>query len=117
VPAPFIDRFGWIIIVVLIIMMFGLIGYGFYKKKLIDIRFMLTKREAEEAREKTKAVFEALREEVDEKINLMKGGATQAQGEIPLEPEHVSDALRNALAVSEDTIEKEIDDVDKAIGG
>jgi len=113
--APFIDRFGWIIIVLLISCIGALITFGFYKKKINDMRLALAKRENEEAREKTKAVFEALREEMDEEVSHMEGGAAQAQGESKLEPENVLDSMRNALAISESTIAKEIDDVDKAL--
>ena len=56
-----------------------------------------------------------MREEVDEKISHMEGGAAQAQGEDKLEPENVLDAVRNALVISETTIQKEIEDVDKAL--
>ena len=92
-----------------------LITFGVYKKKILAMQLALAKRENEEAREKTKAVFEALREEMDDQINHMEGGAAQAQGEAKLEPEHVLDAVRNALVVSETTIQKEIEDVDKAL--
>ncbi len=113
--APFLDRFGWIIIVLLLSLIGGLVTYGFYKKKINDIHVSLARRENEDVRQKTKAVFEALREEVDDQINHMEGGAAAAQGEIKLEPENVLDAMRNALAISESTIAKEIDDVDRAL--
>ena len=115
ISAPFLDRFGWALIVLLIAIIAGLIGFGFYKKKLIEIQLGLAKRENSEARERTKAVFEALREEMDEQVSHMEGGAAQAQGEEKLEPERVLDSMRNALAVSESTVQKEIDDVDKAL--
>ncbi|MGC9599428.1 MAG: cohesin domain-containing protein [Minisyncoccia bacterium] len=117
IAAPFLDRFGWAVIVALFFMIVGLVGFGFYRKKILDMQFALAKRENEEIREKTEAVFEALREEVEEKVNQMDGGAAQAQGAEKLEPEHVLDALRNALTVSESTIQKEVDDVDKALKG
>ncbi len=113
--APFLDRFGWIIIVLLLSFIGGLVTYGFYRKKINDIHISLAKRENEDVRQKTKAVFEALREEVDDQINHMEGGAAAAQGEIKLEPENVLDAMRNALAISESTIAKEVDDVDRAL--
>ena len=115
ISAPFLDRFGWILIILLLSCIGGLITFGFYKKKILAMQLALAKRENEEAREKTKAVFEALHEEMDEQINRMEGGAAQAQGEAKLEPEHVLDAVRNALVVSESTIQKEIEDVDKAL--
>lgn len=115
ISAPFLDRFGWALVVLLIACIAGLVAFGFYRKKLIAMQLTLAKRENEEARERTKAVFEALREEVDDQISHMEGGAAQAQGEVKLEPEHVLDAMRTALAVSETTIQKEIDDVDKAL--
>ena len=114
-PAPFLDRFGWALIVLLLCAIAGLIGFGFYRKKLIDMQIALARRENEEAREKTKAVFEALREEMDDQVSHMEGGAAQAQGETKLEPERVIDDMRTALAISETTIAKEIDDVDKAL--
>ena len=115
ISAPFLDRFGWALIVLLLAAIGGLIIFGFYKWKIIQMQRALAKRENEEAREKAKAVFEALREEVDDQINHMQGGSAQAQGEVSLEPEQVLDAMRNALTVSESTIQKEIDDVDKAL--
>jgi hypothetical protein len=113
--APFLDRFGWILIALLLIGIAGLLAFGYYKKKILSMQLGIAKRENEEARERTKVVFEALREEVDEKISHMEGGAAQAQGEAKLEPENVLDAVRNALSISETTIQKEIDDVDKAL--
>lgn len=115
IPAPFMERFGWALMVFLLACIGGLLTFGFYKRKILNMQVTLAKRENEEAREKTKAVFEALREEVDDQINHMEGGAAQAQGEVKLEPERVLDAMRNALVVSETTIQKEIDDVDKAL--
>lgn len=115
ISAPFIDRFGWILIVLLISAICGLVTFGFYKKKIFDMQVALAKRENTEAREKTKAVFEALREEVDDQVSHMEGGAAQAQGEAKLEPEVVLDSMRTALGISETTIQKEIDDVDKAL--
>jgi hypothetical protein len=115
ISAPFLDRFGLALIVFLLACIGALITFGYYKKKILAMQLSLAKRENEEAREKTKAVFEALREEVDDQINHMEGGAAQAQGEAKLEPENVLDAMRNALVVSETTIQKEIDDVDKAL--
>lgn len=113
--APFLDRFGWILILLLFMTIGGLCGYGLYEKKLKALQLSLAQRETDEVRDKTKAVFEALREEMDEQINHMEGGAAQAQGEEKFEPEHVLDAVRNALVVSETTIQKEIEDVDKAL--
>ena len=115
ISAPFLDQFGWILIILLLACISGMIAYGMYKKKIHIMQLMLAKRENDEARERTKVVFEALREEVDEKISHMEGGAAQAQGEAKLEPENVLDAVRNALVISETTIQKEIDDVDKAL--
>jgi len=113
--APFLDRFGWIIIVLLLSAIAGLITFGFYKKKILDMQFSLARRETKDVADKTKAVFEALREEVEENVSHMEGGAAQAQGETKLEPEHVLDAMRNALTVSESTIQKEVDDVERAL--
>lgn len=115
ISAPFLDRFGWILIIILLACIAALLAYDFYKKKILALRFMHARRENEEAHEKTKAVFEALREEMDEQISHMEGGAAQAQGEAKLEPERVLDAVRNALVVSETTIQKELEDVDKAL--
>jgi hypothetical protein len=115
ISAPFLDRFGWVLIVLLLLCISGMITFGFYRKKILAMQLRLAKRENDDAREKTKVVFEALREEMDEKISHMEGGAAQAQGEAKLEPERVLDAVRNALAVSESTIQKEIEDVDKAL--
>jgi hypothetical protein len=115
VSAPFLDRFGWILIILLLACISGIVTYAMYKKKIYEMQFSLAKRENGEARERTKVVFEALREEVDEKISHMEGGAAQAQGEAKLEPENVLDAVRNALVISETTIQKEIEDVDKAL--
>jgi cell division protein FtsB len=115
VPAPFLDRFGWAIIVLLLSLIAGILIFHTYRKKILAMQISLAKRENEEAREKTKAVFEALREEVEEQVNRMDGGAAHAQGAVKLEPENVLDAMRSALGISETTIQKEIEDVDKAL--
>ncbi len=115
IMAPFLDRFGWILIILLLSCIGGLLTYGMYKKKIHEMQLALAKRENEEAREKTRAVFEALREEMDDQISHMEGGAAQAQGEAKLEPERVLDEVRNALVISETTIQKEIEDVNKAL--
>jgi Cohesin domain len=117
IAAPFIDRFGWIMIVILLSALGAFITFYIYKKKIAAILLAHATRENEDIRVKTKAVFEALREEVEEKVSRMEGGAAQAQGAEKLEPENVLDALRNALTVSETTIQKEVDDVDKALKG
>lgn len=115
ISAPFLDRFGWILIILLLACISAMITYGIYWKKIHTMQLLLAKRENDEARDRTKVVFEALREEVDEKISHMEGGAAQAQGEAKLEPENVLDAVRNALVISETTIQKEIEDVNKAL--
>ena len=86
ISAPFLDRFGWILIVILLAVIGALLSFGFYHKKLLTMQMAHTKRENGEVRDKTRAVFEALREEMDELIGHMEGGAAQAQGEAKLEP-------------------------------
>lgn len=111
VVAPsIVDQFGVMIIFILLVIIAGLVIYIVYqKKKFMSIK-MRIKSETEEVKIKLRKIFSALREEVDELIEL-------ADKKIGLsEPERrIKEKLQESLDISEEFINKEVEDVEKEI--
>jgi hypothetical protein len=109
--APFINRFGWIIIVILILAVVGLSLYITYlRKRELEKRLVLEGRTAE-IKEQAEAIFAALDEEVEEKIRLMDEETATKLGAARMSGLDVVEKIKEALDISQDTLNKEIQDV------
>ncbi|MEA3398253.1 MAG: cohesin domain-containing protein [Patescibacteria group bacterium] len=110
ISPSIIDEFGWLIILILIIIIIGLIIYIFYQRKEFKEEKNRIKTETDEVKEKLRKIFAALREELDELIELAdkKPGLSDAE-------RRVKEKLQESLDISEEFITKEIEDVEKEI--
>jgi hypothetical protein len=113
--APFMVRFGWLIIALLLIAALALGGYIFYERREFARRLSLTRRETDEVKFKTAAIFAALNEEIEEKLQLLDEAAAAQLGVPKMTPNDLLDKFRDALDISQDTLEKEIEDVEKTL--
>jgi len=111
VIAPsIIEAYGLIIILILLLVIASLFLYiWFIKHKFREERIRIA-RETEEAKLKLTEIFTALREEVEELMELAdkKTGLSESE-------KRVKDKLQDALDISEEFIGKEIEDVNKEI--
>ncbi|MDA3840416.1 MAG: cohesin domain-containing protein [Patescibacteria group bacterium] len=111
VIAPsIIESYGLVIILILLLIILGLITYiWFIKHKFGEERIRIA-RETDEAKLKLGEIFTALREEVEELMELAdkKTGLSESE-------KRVKDKLQDALDISEEFIGKEIEDVNKEI--
>jgi hypothetical protein len=111
VVAPsIICEYGLWIILSLILIVLILVAYIFYLKKKFGEERRRIKREAEELKVKMGKIFYALREEVDELMELADKKAGLSESE-----RRVKEKLQESLDISEEFIGKEIDDVEKEI--
>ena len=119
IPRPLIERFGWIAVAVLAAALLALGAFLWHERRERIKARNIARREAGEVKAKTQAVFEALREEVEEKVQLLDRKPAPP-GAPPIEDEfgvpEALDTLKTALDISEETISKEIEDVEKALG-
>jgi len=99
----------WIILVLLLLLLMS-VGYIFYQRKTFIEEKLRIKREAEELKMKMSKIFYALREEVDELMQLADKKAGLSESE-----RRVKEKLQESLDISEEFINKEIDDVEKEI--
>ena len=111
VIAPgIIEAYGLFIFLILLLIITGLLTYiWFIKHKFGEERIRIA-RETEEAKLKLGEIFTALREEVEELMELAdkKTGLSESE-------KRVKDKLQDALDISEEFIGKEIEDVNKEI--
>lgn len=111
VTAPgIIETFGWFIIAILILIIIILLLYIIYQKNKYLIEKRRIKKETEEMKSKLGKIFAALREEVDELIEL----ADQRPG-LSEHERRVKEKLQESLDISEEFIAKEVEDVEKEI--
>ena len=110
ISPSIIDEYGWLIILILIIIIIGLLGYIFYQKKEFREEKTRIKTETDEVKDKLRKIFIALREEVDELIELAdkKPGLSDTE-------RRVKEKLQESLDISEEFISKEVEDVEKEI--
>lgn len=105
-----IESYGLIIILILILIIICLLVYMYYREKTFILEKMRIKAENDEVKAKLSKIFAALREEVDELIELAdkKPGLSESE-------RRVKEKLQESLDISEEFIGKEVDDVDKEI--
>ncbi|MEK7608593.1 MAG: hypothetical protein AAB495_03360 [Patescibacteria group bacterium] len=114
--TPLVERFGLIAIIVLALAVAGLVSALWYERKIFIRSKSRALEEVKEIQAKTKAVFEALREEVEEKVKMLdEKPSTPEEAIDAIDTDRVVDSIREALDVSEDMISKEVEDVQKAL--
>jgi len=105
-----VDQYGvWVIIVLLIIIMLLSLYIHYVKKKFFDEKTRI-KSETTEVKMKLGKIFAALREEVDELMQMAdkKPGLSESE-------RRVKEKLQESLDISEEFINKEVEDVEKEI--
>lgn len=111
VQAPsIIDAYGLWIIILLLIIIISLILFILYREQQYNDEKKRIKAETEEVKSKLSKIFSALREEVDELIELAdkKPGLSEAE-------RRIKEKLQESLDISEEFIAKEVEDVEKEI--
>lgn len=105
-----IETYGLLIIMILILVIIALIIYIYYREKSFILEKTRIKSENDEVKAKLSKIFAALREEVDELIELAdkKPGLSESE-------RRVKEKLQESLDISEEFIAKEVEDVDKEI--
>lgn len=110
IEPSIIESYGLFIILFLLLVIFILASYiWFIKHKFGEERLRIS-RETNEAKLKLGEIFTALREEVDELMELADKKVGLSESE-----KRVKDKLQDALDISEEFIGKEIEDVNKEI--
>ncbi len=88
----------------------GLIGVIWYERNAFRQEKFLTKREADEVRDRIASVFSALREEVDEQLNRLYQKPNPSA-----EDREVTRRIHEAMDLSEELLAKEAEDVRKML--
>jgi len=110
VSPSIVCEYGIFIIIFLLIIIILLILYIVYLRNTFNEEKTRIKRETEEVKNKLSKIFAALRDEVDELIQLAdkKPGLSESE-------RRVKEKLQESLDISEEFISKEVDDVEKEI--
>ncbi len=105
-----IETYCKLIILLLVAIVLGLIFYIFYIKRRFEIEKLRIKTETVEVKDKLRKIFAALREEIDELIEIAdkKPGLSESE-------RRVKEKMQESLDISEEFISKEIEDVEKEI--
>lgn len=110
VSPSIVCEYGIFIIIFLLIIIILLILYIVYLRNTFNEEKLRIERETEEVKNKLSKIFAALRDEVDELIQLAdkKPGLSESE-------RRVKEKLQESLDISEEFISKEVDDVEKEI--
>ncbi|HAM88799.1 MAG: hypothetical protein US83_C0006G0036 [Candidatus Falkowbacteria bacterium GW2011_GWC2_38_22] len=110
ISLSFIERFSLWIIILLLTIIVALVLYIIYQRREYLDEKRRIMRETEEVKVKLAKIFMALREEVDELIEMAdkKPGLSDAE-------RRVKERLQESLDISEEFINKEVTDVEKEI--
>ena len=110
VSPAIMEAYGWWILFLLLAIIIVLVLYIFYQKNKYQSEKIRIKSETEEMKQKLSKIFAALREEVDELIELAdkKPGLSEAE-------QRIKEKLEESLDISEEFIGKEVDDIEKEI--
>lgn len=105
-----VEAYGIFIIIGLLIVIMLLFIFMFYERKKCTEEKQRIQRETEELKNKLGKIFSALREELDELIELAdkKTGLSESE-------RRVKEKLRESLDISEEFLGKEVEDVEKEI--
>jgi hypothetical protein len=110
VSPSIIELYGLYIILGLVFIILLLILFLFLQRRQFKKELGRIRRETEEVRTKMTKVFAALREEVDEVMEYADKRAGMSESE-----KRVKDKLHEALDISEEFMQKEVEDVEKEI--
>ena len=110
VSPSIIESFGLLIIILLIIIVVLLIAYILYQKHQFFVEKTRILNETKEVKSKLSKIFAALREEVDELIELADKRPGLSESE-----RRVKEKLQESLDISEEFISKEVEDIEKEI--
>jgi len=110
VSPSIICLYGWWIMVLFLLIIVILVLYILYQRNSFNEEKNRIKKENDEVKSKLSKIFAALREEVDELIELAdkKPGYSEPERKI-------KERLQESLDISEEFIAKEVADVDKEI--
>jgi hypothetical protein len=110
VSPSIIQLYGLYIILVLLAIIFLLVAYIYYQKGKYALERNRIMGETEEMKSRLSKIFAALREEVDELLEMAdkKPGYNESERKI-------KEKLQESLDISEEFINKEVDDVEKEI--
>jgi hypothetical protein len=110
ISPSIIESYGLLIIIILILIIAVLILYILYQDKTFTEEKRRIKHETQEVKAKLSKIFAALREEVDELIELSDKRPGLSESE-----RRVKEKLQESLDISEEFISKEVEDVEKEI--
>lgn len=110
VSPSLITKYGWLIILILLIIIVLLVLYIVYREKEFKEEKRRIKRETEEVKDKSRKIFYALREEVDELVELTDKKPGLSENE-----RRVKEKLQESLDIAEEFINKEVADIEKEI--
>jgi hypothetical protein len=110
VSSSIISSYGWLIILILLIIIAFLLLYIVYLKKEFKLEKTRIRDETDEVKIKLRKIFAALREEVDELIELADKKAGLSESE-----KRIKDKLQESLDIAEEFLSKEVNDVEKEI--
>ena len=99
----------WITLLLVAIIAF-LIGTVIYERKAMRAERERIKKEAEEVREKLEVIFTVLRDEIEEQIIAIATKPNMTESE-----RQILEKLKEALDISEELLDKEIEDVRKLV--
>ncbi len=105
-----ICAYGWWIVLVSLLLMILAIAYVFYQRREFIAERLRIKRETDELKTKMSKIFYALREELDELMELADKKAGLSESE-----RRVKEKIQESLDISEEFINKEVADVEKEI--
>lgn len=112
VKSPSIlEQFGWLIIAFLLMTIIIETLYILYLRKNFNEERERIRRESDEAKLKLTEIFTALREEVSELMELVDKKPGMSENE-----RRVKEKIGEALDISEEFIDKELEDIKKEIG-
>ena len=111
VSWPILRKLGWLIIAILALGLAVLIYFMWHEKKKHKEREAMIRKAAEDLTKKNKAIFEALHEEVEEKISYLDPRICQQMNIEPLRPEIAGEKIKDALDISQDAISKSLNSI------
>ena len=113
VTYPFIENFGWFIIVILMAAIAYLV-YLVYREKhqLLKIHIAL-KNKIKELLNKNKIVFDAYHDEIEEKVSYLDPHIAEKNGIGQFGPVEVSQKLKEAADIAEGELNKDVDSIEE----
>lgn len=113
--APFMEKYGLVLIMFFLFVICGMAVAGFFIRREGLKKLAMIKRETDELRDKTEAIFSSLHEELEEKTKLLDPAAAEKMGVKPIDSNEILEKFKEAFDISHDTITKEIEDIEKAL--